>query len=238
MSNLIDAPVNFRYKGSLRLLRQEDNTFIAETEIEFIARMKQADDVLWIDLERAEELIPAFREARTAGKDIREALEGIASGGSMKEAIKAAGFPYWKDFDVRAMGRAPCIQRLYLAAKEERVQGRLMDAEDALHERAVEGVDEPIVNHLGKIVGYKKKYSDSLLALQLKALDPDKYTDRRQEGMQGLVVNVEMGLRSPDEEKTAQGVVEGLPEQFTGLHNRMVDEKGVPIPEDDPQQSS
>lgn len=230
MSNLIEAPVNFRYDKGIRLLLDDDGTYSPEDQIEFMARMKKGEDVLWTDLERAEQVLPAFREAKTAGKDIREALEGIACGGGMKEVVKSAGFPYWQDFDTRALRRAKCIKQLYLAAKREREFNRLMDAEDALHDRAVVGVQEPIINHLGKIVGYKTKYSDSLLALQLKALNPDKYADRRPEGLQGVVVNVEMGLRPPPGEEPALEVSE----QFTGLHNQMVDEDGNQISEEEP----
>ena len=78
-----------------------------------------------------------------------------------------------------------------------------------MHERAVEGVDEPIVNHLGQIVGYKKKYSDRLLEVQLKALDPDTYSDKNKNENKGLVINVEMGLR---EKMKDADIVE-----FTGL---------------------
>ena len=68
---------------------------------------------------------------------------------------------------------------------------------------------------MGQIVGYKKKYSDKLLEVQLKALDPDKYTDKNKFDNKGLVINVEMGLR--EKIKTADIVVEDV--EFTGLEN-------------------
>ena len=68
-----------------------------------------------------------------------------------------------------------------------------MVLEEALHERAVEGVDEPIVNHLGQVVGYKKKYSDRLLEVQLKALDPDTYSDKNKQSGNGIVIRLSKG---------------------------------------------
>jgi hypothetical protein len=102
-----------------------------------------------------------------------------------------------------------------LLAKEERKNRRLHGAEEALYERAVEGVDEPMVNHLGQIVGYRKKYSDKLLEVQLKALDPDKYSDKKDKTDKGLVINVEMGLRKKEIDKADYVEVQDI--QFTGL---------------------
>jgi hypothetical protein len=205
---------NIYYLDGLRQVPDKTGSHRPESDDEFIDRMKEASDVVWSDLERADKLLPAFDEARRANKNIREALEGIAAGGKYKEVIYAAGFAYWKEFDLATMHRAPCLKEFYDLAKRERFQRRLAEAEDALHERSVEGIDEP---HLGKIVGKKKKYSDSLLALQLKALDPDKYGDRKQDPNQGLVVHVNMaGFRSgmPQAEVELEQPYQGLPEDI------------------------
>lgn len=60
--------------------------------------------------------------------------------------------------------------------------------EDAAHERAVDGVEEPVF-HQGAIVGHKLKYSDGLLTTLLKANNPDKYRDNTK-----LDVNVSGGF--------------------------------------------
>lgn len=43
--------------------------------------------------------------------------------------------------------------------------------------RAIEGVDEPVYQN-GQLVGYKRRYSDTLLIFMLKGEAPDKYKDR------------------------------------------------------------
>lgn len=68
--------------------------------------------------------------------------------------------------------------------KDEDFAKAWSDAEEAAfdileaeaHRRAVEGVLEPVF-HQGEIVGYKIKYSDSLLTTLLKANNPEKYRD-------------------------------------------------------------
>jgi len=212
---IIEAPLNVTYSGPNRIIHLPDGGSRQEDDNEFLLRMKEANDILWNDLERANLLVPAFGEARLNRKNLLEALEGIASGGRMKEVILSAGFAYWNDF-ANHIRRAPCLKRFYDMAKDERETRRLADAEDALHERAVEGVDEPMVNHLGKIVGYKKKYSDSLLALQLKSLNPDKYSDKSRNDDTGLVVsiNMDMGER---QEKPAGEIREEPSVGYSGL---------------------
>lgn len=50
--------------------------------------------------------------------------------------------------------------------------------EEAARARAVDGVDEAVY-YLGKIVGYKKNYSDGLLTTLLKANNPTKFRDNK-----------------------------------------------------------
>jgi len=45
--------------------------------------------------------------------------------------------------------------------------------------RAIEGVKEPVYQK-GECVGYKQKYSDTLLIFLMKGAMPDKYADRKQ----------------------------------------------------------
>lgn len=49
--------------------------------------------------------------------------------------------------------------------------------EHKAHERAFQGVEEPVFNR-GEVCGYVTKYSDSLTMFLLKAHRPDKYRER------------------------------------------------------------
>ena len=73
--------------------------------------------------------------------------------------------------------------------------------------RAVEGVDEPVYQG-GKLVGYKRRYSDLLLIFRLKALKPEQYRERYEHNIQGSripdivvmknVVNMEVEQNASD----------------------------------------
>lgn len=208
-----ELPNPYTYKNNVRcLLDASTDSWIEETTSEFLMRMKEAQDICWLDLERAENELPVFDDCKKDRRDFRAALEGIAAGGKMLVVTSKAGFESWNHFENHALRKCQAARKLYNIAKEERRLRRLHGAEEALHERAVEGVDEPIVNHLGQVVGYKKKYSDRLLEVQLKALDPDTYSDKNKQSGNGIVINVEMGLR--DGMKTADVIEEA---QFSGL---------------------
>ena len=209
-----ELPNPYRYEKGVRVYLSGEQP-IPESSYEFIDRMKSAEDVSWLDLNRAEDELPVFDECKKDRRCIRSALEGIAVGGKMLIVTSKAGFDSWSTFESLALRKCKAVKKLYLLAKEERKNRRLHGAEEALYERAVEGVDEPMVNHLGQIVGYKKKYSDKLLYVQLKALDPDKYSDKKDKTDKGLVINVEMGLRKKEIDKADYVEVKDI--QFTGL---------------------
>ena len=209
-----ELPNPYRYEKGVRVYLSGEQP-IPESSYEFIDRMKSAEDVSWLDLNRAEDELPVFDECKKDRRCIRSALEGIAVGGKMLIVTSKAGFDSWSTFESLALRKCKAVKKLYLLAKEERKNRRLHGAEEALYERAVEGVDEPMVNHLGQIVGYKKKYSDKLLEVQLKALDPDKYSDKKDKTDKGLVINVEMGLRKKEIDKADYVEIKDI--QFTGL---------------------
>ena len=66
---------------------------------------------------------------------------------------------------------------------------KLKMAEDELQRRSIEGVEEPVYQG-GELVGYKRKYSDTLLLGLLKSEDPDKYSDKQQVQLTGAVLKV------------------------------------------------
>jgi hypothetical protein len=87
------------------------------------------------------------------------------------------------------------MKTLFNLALVQRDKDRLARAEEALVERAVEGVDDPVYTQTGVLAGYRKKHSDRLLEVHLKALDPERYSEKHQHELKGVVLNVSMGLR-------------------------------------------
>jgi len=81
----------------------------------------------------------------------------------------------------------------------EKVRQMLIDTmEDAAYERAVNGIDRKIW-FKGEEVGTQKEYSDTLLALLLKANMPEKYKDKSE-----TTVNVDDGRSLMDWEGGGQ----------------------------------
>ena len=65
----------------------------------------------------------------------------------------------------------------YAAAFELAQEIAAESLEDAAVTRARDGVDRPVF-HKGKICGYVREYSDTLVIFTLKGLKPDKYKER------------------------------------------------------------
>ena len=73
------------------------------------------------------------------------------------------------------------------AMQYEKVRTMLTDnLEDAAYERAVNGIERKIY-YKGKEIGTQKEYSDTLLALLLKANMPDKYKEVSKVEMSGNI---------------------------------------------------
>jgi hypothetical protein len=75
--------------------------------------------------------------------------------------------------------------------------------EDEADRRAIEGVEKPIVYKGRKTGETVTEFSDQMLALQLKAGDPEKYSDRKEVKHTGMILNlqvkgVERDLREDD----------------------------------------
>ncbi len=85
----------------------------------------------------------------------------------------------------------PVLRDLYYMARSKGEELRQLLREDEADRRAVDGVDRGIY-HQGFLVATEKKYSDSLLALMLKAGNPDKYADRQQVAHSGVVLNLQI----------------------------------------------
>lgn len=91
----------------------------------------------------------------------------------------------------------PGLKKFFNLVLDAREVIRLEDAEEALRTRAIKGVQEEVYTQSGKLAGTRTKYSDRLLEMHLKALDPEKYSEKSNGEVKGLVVQVNMGLREP-----------------------------------------
>jgi hypothetical protein len=92
-------------------------------------------------------------------------LELLAEGYSVTHAANAAGVYRQRLYEARDRDEA-------FAAEWADAYERGTDVlRDELRRRALEGIEEPIVS-AGKVVAYKRVYSDRLLELELKRRDP------------------------------------------------------------------
>lgn len=98
-------------------------------------------------------------------------LKALAKTGRVGESARLAGYSC-----STYLARVRRFDPDFSAQWDEALDVAMDILEDAAHERAVDGVREPIF-HKGVIVGYKQKYSDGLLTTLLKANNPDKYRE-------------------------------------------------------------
>jgi len=106
-------------------------------------------------------------------QELQDYLDDLAKHGNVSKAARTAGMRLKTILQYRKADEV-------FAEAEELAQQQAADVlEEAAFERAVNGVETPITNKLGEIVGHRVAYSDSLLTLLLKGAKPDKYADRQ-----------------------------------------------------------
>lgn len=112
-------------------------------------------------------------------------LRVLAETGSSKLACQSAGYR-----NMAAINRALKNDAAFAEAYDEAVAaaGEFIEAEAV--RRGMQGVKKAVY-YKGNIVGYETVYSDSILALLLKASKPDKYADRSK---QEASLNVRIGI--------------------------------------------
>jgi len=183
--------------NGMRLVYRGADTYVPETDEEFMSRFT-AGNVDIADLKRCCMLHPLIQQYAAEGKDYSMVIEGTIKGVGYRQLMKNAGFHSWATF--RSMTEWQCegLKSLFRQAMTLRDDYRLEAAEEALRERAIEGVQEEVYTHGGKFCGTKTKYSDKLLEIHLKALAPEKYAERHRHEVKGLVLSVNMGLRDPE----------------------------------------
>ena len=100
-------------------------------------------------------------------------LSIVASGARHREAFQASGL---SQIDVNLFCKLDeSFSKLYDLAKRLQGDSIAQQTLDAARDRAVEGVDEPMIGRVGKdqdgIITYRKRYSDKLAEVLLKATD-------------------------------------------------------------------
>jgi hypothetical protein len=113
-----------------------------------------------------------MQKARGSAKRFLAAVE---EGATARQAATIAGFSRNSFYELSA--RDGGFRQRWDRARERGNALQLDEAEEAARTRSVDGWLEPIF-HKGKPVGARRKYSDGLLTMRLKALAPEKYRDR------------------------------------------------------------
>jgi hypothetical protein len=108
------------------------------------------------------------------------------------------------------LNRDPEFSEQFEAALEEFNHRLEMEA----HRRAMEGVEEPIVNKDGEIVGHKTIYSDRLMVKLLESNNPDKHR-----GVQQVDVNHKGGVLLIEGQRSAAELENDLEQ----LHRTQID---------------
>jgi hypothetical protein len=136
---------------------------------------------------------------------LKDTLLCIAKGGLEVDLIKEKLFTLTEMSHVAQLD--PALKELLNTARELGNEARQAMREDAADTRAIRGIEDPIYDLKGNYVGSRRLYSDTLLALMLKAHNPNKYgTASSASGSGGLVLNVNLGIER-DPVKAAKPIV-------------------------------
>lgn len=88
-------------------------------------------------------------------------------GACAKAGVTTQGFYQWLHRSKEFRAAFDCVKKMGIQSMEDEVV-----------RRAMEGVEEPVFNKDGKLVGSKTKYSDTLLMYYLNGNAPEKYRNR------------------------------------------------------------
>ena len=112
-------------------------------------------------------------------------LDALRVKGNVRESCAVANISRAVAYEARATDEA--FAAAWANALDEAAD--VMEAE--AWRRGVEGVDEPVYGRVGKDrdgeIGTVRKYSDSMLALLLKAHKPEKYRERHEHKLDGSI---------------------------------------------------
>lgn len=169
--------------------QEEDSTFelSPSAKLAYEQLIATIPEINLKDLNSIEERIPDDREK------LIKVLEGLALGARHREALDQVGWT-WSHFSIYKQ-KYPVVRVIYDKVRGLGEEMRKITRLDEAHRRATEGSEEDIFSPSGKLVGHRIKYSDTLLAMFLKADHPDKFADRVKVESTGVILNMQMGLR-------------------------------------------
>lgn len=117
---------------------------------------------------------PVLRRPRADGwTHARQRLfiEVLADSASPKQAAQAVGMSLSSAYKLR---RSPGAES-FAAAWDAAIQQASKRLVDIAYERAVDGVEEPVWDAEGRVIGHKTRYNDRLLMFLLRAHQPERY---------------------------------------------------------------
>lgn len=160
---------------------------------------KYPDDV-WLRVWKRRRGIGRHQFGKEEGLRFVRLLENVASGERWKVALKEAGLTYL-EASAKYFVKSKATKILVFAAGKLCQASRKLHIEEEAYRRAVDGYDEPVYTQAGKLAGHKKKYSDSVLMMLLRASDPEKYREVAAGAVAGgIVLQVNLGLRPKNPE--------------------------------------
>ena len=143
-------------------------------------------------------------------------VKTVAETGTYLEACAVTGLTRM------SVWRARKADPAFAAACEEAQQIAAKAMEDEAIRRAKEGWDEPVY-HQGRIVGYNRRYSDTMLMFLLRGHMAEKYADRSKTEIEhkgAVALNVVTGvphaeqLAPPDDAQIVDASYEEIPNPY------------------------
>lgn len=123
---------------------------------------------------------------------VKTFLTVLLEGGIHRKAMAEGDF-HWNHVN-NLFHRTEGLKDLYIMCRDIGEDYRKIVRIDAAHERAVEGVLDPIYSPAGKFLGNRTLYSDRLLELLLKADNPIRFSKQLQVESEGTVIKISMGI--------------------------------------------
>ena len=122
----------------------------------------------------------------------RAFLSILLEGGKHKRAMIETDFT-WNNW-ANLHHKYPELKELWITCRDLGEEYRKIIRVDAAHERAVDGVKDPIYSPSGKYLGERTIYSDRLLELLIKADNPDRFSDKKKVEVVGTTIKLGGGF--------------------------------------------
>jgi len=119
-------------------------------------------------------------------------LDMLSSRGRTETFLQKHGISWPNLNAIMHRDKSRTLFSLFRQAQAMGADYRQQIREDEADRRAIEGVEKPIVYKGRKTGDTVTEYSDHLLALQLRAGNPEKYSDRKEVHHSGTVLHMEI----------------------------------------------